>query len=281
MQDSAAIKNVPSLNGYYRKVSFGFASARLELTPERFAECADRKNFRAAELPSEYLAGLPVNELENLRKRYPVLHCGNLLTPSLATLILDAGRNMQREFVRTCAGIFRRMADLKLPAAALDFSLQQTLRDAGRRKILSGLLRELHPALHETGVTLLLPVRLPLPDPAWKETVTGFLRGTMIPRLKLRLEIYPHELKQDFSPEDLAGTFRLETGSVLFCCNADCGNRLLRQHLTPWMRYYALTGFPGPFLFCPFSQENRLAAAESESYSRLVEELSNVHPRKP
>ena len=94
--------------------------------------------------------------------------------------------------------------------------------------------------------------------------------------LKLRLEIDPHQLKPDFKPEEIAGTFRLETRSVLFCCNADCGNRLLRQHLTPWMRYYALTGFPGPFLFCPFSQNNRLAVAESESYSRLTEELSKV-----
>ena len=276
MRDSADIKNVPSLNGYYRKVSFGFASARLELTPERLAECADRKTFQAAELPFEYLAGLPEHELEKLRKRYRLLHCGNLLAPSLTTLILDAGKNMQREFVRTCAGLFRRMAELQLPAGALDFSLVQTLRDDERRKIFFGLLRKLHPALQETGITLLLPVHLPLPDPAWKVKITGFLRETMIPRLKLRLEIWPHELKQDFSPEDLAGTFRLETGSVLFCCNADCGNRLLRQHLTPWMRYYALTGFPGPYLFCPFSQSNRLAAVESEQYSRLAEELANV-----
>ena len=276
MRDSADIKNVPSLNGYYRKVSFGFASARLELTPERFPECADRKNFQAAELPFEYLSGLPDFELEKLRKRYRLLHCGNLLAPSLTTLILDAGKNMQREFVRTCAGLFRRLAELQLSAGALDFSLVQTLQDDERRKILSGLLRKLHPALQETGITLLLPMRLPLTDPALREKITGFLRDTMIPRLKLRLEIYPHELKQDFSPEALAGTFRLETGSVLFCCNADCGNRLLRQHLTPWMRYYALTGFPGPYLFCPFSQGNRLAAVESESYSRLSEELSNV-----
>ena len=276
MQDSADIKHVPSLNGYYRKVSFGFASARLELAPERFAECADRKNFQAAEMSFEYLSGLPDREMEKLRKRYRLLHCGNLLAPSLTTLILDAGKNMQREFVRTCAGLFRRMAELQLPAGALDFSLVQTLQDDERRKILSGLLRKLHPAMQETGITLLLPVRLPLSDPAWKEKITGFLRETMIPHLKLRLEIYPHELKQNFSPEALAGTFRLETGSVLFCSNADAGNRLLRQHLTPWMRYYALTGFPGPFLFCPFSQDNRLAAAESESYSRLTEELGNV-----
>ena len=276
MRDSAVIKNIPSLNGYYRKVCFGFASARLELTPDRFAECADRKNFPAAELPFEFLSGRPEKELEKLRKRYRLLHCGNLLTPSLSTLILDAGSNMQREFVRTCTGIFKRMKELQLPAGALDFSLVQTLQDDQRRKILAGLLRKLHPVLQETGITLLLPVHLPLPDPALREKITGFLRDTMIPQLKLRLEIYPHELKQDFSPDGLAGTFRLETGSVLFCCNADCGNRLLRQHLTPWMRYYALTGFPGPFLFCPFSQDNRLAATESELYSRLAEELGKV-----
>ena len=276
MQDSAVIKNIPSLNDYYRRVSFGFAAGRLGLNPERIAECTDRKDYLAAELPGEYLFGLGENELEKLRKRFRRLHCGNLLAPELTTLILDAGGNMQQEFLRTCAGIFRQMADHRILAGALDFSLIQTLRDDARQKKLSALLRKLHPALQETGITLLLPVRLPLPDPALKEKITRFLSDTMIPRLKLRLEIYPHELKQNFDPVEIAGTLRLETASVLFCCNADCGNRLIRPHLTPWMRYFALTGFPGPFLFCPFSQDNRLAAHESESYSRLSEELSKV-----
>ncbi|MBO4631958.1 MAG: hypothetical protein J5858_08555, partial [Lentisphaeria bacterium] len=178
-----------------------------------------------------------------------------------------------REFIHTCAGIFRDLISSGIRYCALDFSLLQLLEnDSGLRQVRL-LLRQLHPVLQETGMTVLLPVRLPLPDSGLCVKITDFLRSEMIPNLKLRLEIHPHEFKQDFCPEEAAGTFRLETRSVLFCCNADSGNRILRAHLSPWLRYFSLTGFPGPYFFCPFSQNNRLAAIESEVFSKLAETI--------
>ena len=276
MQDSASIKNIPSLNGYYRKVHFGFAAGRLNLSAAQIPECTDRKNFDAAELPYEYFTSLSDSGKKNLKKRFPILHCGNLLTPELTALILGAGKNIQQEFIRTCSRMFQTLAADGVNCGALDFSLMQSIQDDLQMRTISELLRKLHPVLLETGMTLLLPVRLPLPDAALREKLTAFLKDQMIAGLKLRLEIHPHELKPDFKAEDLAGIFRLETRSVIFCCNADSGNRLLRVHLTPWLRYFALTAFPGPYFFCPFSQKNRLAEIESESFSKLKEELNNI-----
>lgn len=280
MQDSASIKNVLSLNRYYPKVHFGFAAARLGLSADLIRECTDRKNFAAAELPYEYYSSLPSAEKARLKKRFPMIHCGNLFVPELTALLLGAGKKIQQDFVRTCSGILYELAADGIRYGALDFALIQTLQDDSRREAVTGLLRKLHPVLQETGFTLLLPARLPLPGSLDKEKLTGFLRETMIAGLKLRLEIHPHELKPDFRPEELAGTLRLETGSVMFCCNADSGNLLLRVHLTPWLRYFALTAFPGPFLFCPFSRENRLAAAESEAFSKLTEEIAKSREQK-
>ncbi len=274
MQDSASIKNVLSMNRYYPKVHFGFAAARLGLAAERLHECTDRKNFAAAELPYEYYSSLPSAEKNRLKKRFPMIHCGSLFVPELTSIIPGADKKIRQDFIRTCSGILHELAADGIRHGALDFALVQTLQDDTRRKALTALLRELHPVLRETGFTLLLPARLPLPGTLAKEKLTGFLRETMIAGLKLRLEIHPHELKPNFRPEELAGTIRLETGSVMFCCNADSGNRLLRVHLTPWLRYFALTAFPGPFFFCPFSHENRLAAAESEAFSKLTEEIT-------
>ena len=276
MQDSASIKNVPSLNDYYRKVHFGFAAGRLDLPPALIGECTDRRNFDAAELPYEYWSGLPSEVKTRLKKRFPVLHCGNFFASGLTELITGADKNLRNQFIRVCSGILCELAAEGIQYGALDFSLTQLLQDERRLEIVTGLLRKLHPVLLETGVTLLLPVRLPLPDPLLKEKITRFLRDEMIPNLKLRLEIYPHQLKPDFKPEDVAGTFRLETRSVLFCCNADTGNRIVRAHLTSWLRYFALNAFPGPYLFCPFSRENRLAAAESEALSKLTGEINKL-----
>ena len=265
------------MNDYYRKVHFGFAAGRLDLSPALIGECIDRRNFDAAELPYEYWSGLSSGAKARLKKRFPILHCGSFFAPGLTELITGADKNLRLQFVRVCGGILRELAAGGIRYGALDFSLPQLLQDEHRLETVSGLLRKLHPVLLETGVTLLLPVRLPLPDPLLKEKITRFLRDQMIPGLKLRLEIYPHQLKPDFKPEDIAGTFRLETRSVLFCCNADSGNRLVRAHLTAWLRYFALNAFPGPYLFCPFSRENRLAEAESEAFSKLTGEISNIH----
>ena len=277
MPASDPIKNIPSLNDYYRRIHFGLAAGRMNLAAEQMADCTEQPNFSAVELPCDYLSALSRPAREQLRKRFPMVHCGNLFAKELTALLPAAGKNIQGDFIRACRVRMPELAATGIRCCVLDFSLIQVLGDDMQRKALSQILRQLHPILYDSGMTILLPVRLPLPDPKIKEQITLFLREQMIPGLKLRLEIYPHQLKPDFKPEDIAGTFRLETASVLFCCNADSGNRLLRVHLTPWLRYFALTGFPGPFLFCPFSQNNRLALVESEAFSKLTEEIGKNH----
>lgn len=273
MPASDSIKNIPSLNDYYRKLLFGFAAGRVNLSPAMIEDCTDRRNFSAAELSYEYCASLTPAAVRKLKKRFPEIHCGNFFTPGQTSLILGAGRNIRNDFIRTCRRMIRDLAAAGIRCCSLDFSLTNILRDDDRLAVVSEILRKLHPALFETGMSLLLPVRLPLPDPEIIAGISAFLRERMITNLKLRLEIWPHVLKPDFKPEILAGTLRLETGSVVFCCNADAGNRLIRAHLTPWLRYFALNGFHGPILFAPFSQNNRLAVSESDAFSKLTEEI--------
>ena len=277
MQALDSIKNIPSLNVYYRKLRFGFAAGRVNLPAALIEECTDLRNFSAVELSYEYCASLSRSEVSKLKKRFPDIHCGNFFTPEQTALILNAGRNIRNDFVRTCKTMFRELAERGILCGSLDFSLVNTLRDENQPAVVSEILHKLHPALLETGVTLLLPVRLPLPDPSLISGISRFLRDQMIANVKLRMEIWPHVLKPDFKPELLAGTLRLETGAMIFCCNADTGNRLVRPHLTPWLRYFALNGFRGPILFAPFSRGNRLAVIESEAFSKLTEEICKIH----
>ena len=273
MQALDSIKNIPSLNEYYRKLRFGFAAGRVNLPAPLIEECTDLRNFSAVELSYEYCASLSPAAVSKLKKRFPEIHCGCFFTPEQTALILNAGKNIRSDFIRTCKTMFRELADRGIFCGSLDFSLVNTLRDENQLAVVSEILRKLHPVLLETGVTLLLPVRLPLPDPSLIAGISRFLRDQMIANVKLRMEIWPHVLKPDFKPEVLAGTLRLETGAMIFCCNADTGNRLVRPHLTPWLRYFALNGFHGPILFAPFSQNNRLAVLESEAFSKLTEEI--------
>ena len=279
MPDST-IKNVPSLSGYYARVHFGLAAGRLGLDPGQTEECTDRRNFSAVELPAETFISGTRADAEQWKERFSILHCGDLLGPDLAEQVLTAKKNIQTEFLLTCEKTIRQLTAAGVHCGALDFSLAAALREPARLEWLATVLRKLHPALLKNHFNLMLPLPLPLPGPEDAEKVMQFLRERMVAGVKLRLEIHPHQLKPEFQPEKIAGTLRLETRSVLFCTNADSGNRLLRAHLAPWLRYFALTGFPGPFLFCPFSRQNRLAAAESDAFSRLVDEIRTAAGRK-
>ena len=277
MQALESIKNIPSLNDYYRKLQFGFAAGQVKLPSVLIERCTDQRNFSAVEFPFEYCSELTDFSLKKIRKRFPVIHCGNFFAREQTSLILGAGKKIRSDFIRTCKSILRDLAAAGIRCGSLDFSLNSILDDENQLTTVSDILRQLHPVLLETGIFLLLPVRLPVQDPENIVKISRFLRDQMIANLKLRLEIWPHGLKPDFKPEVEAGTLRLEAASVVFCCNADAGNRLVRAHLTPWMRYFALNGFPGPFLFAPFSRNSRLAGIESEAFSKLTEEICKIH----
>lgn len=282
MPDSRSIRREIVLSDYVRRARFGLAADRLGLSGPLLEECVDQKYFAAAEMPLEYWSGLTEARRERLGERFRPVQCGNLLPPSLAALIPEAAPRLRRDFVRVCGQLFRRLETLDVTCGALDFSLNAGLQNEPQRQKLASLLRELHPLLLATGRTLLLPLRLPSADTETALKAAAFLRELMISGLKLRLDLHPHALKRGFNPVELAGTLRLETRSVMFCVNADSGNKLLSAHILPWLEYFAPTGFSGPYLFCPFSYGNRLAAAESENCSRLTEELAeSVPPRTP
>lgn len=71
MQALDSIKNIPSLNDHYRKLLFGFAAGRVNLSPAMIEDCTDRRNFSAVELSYEYCASLTPAAVRKLKKRFP------------------------------------------------------------------------------------------------------------------------------------------------------------------------------------------------------------------
>lgn len=273
MPDSTFINAMISLKDYYERIHFGFASSTLSLTPELQKECLDNPVYTAAEITFEQLQEMTDAEKKILRNRYFHIQCGSLLSPQLVQLVLHAGTNIRHEFVRTCEEILAVLQKNDIQTGILDFNLASVLQNQDDTELLKKILQMLYPDLQKTGRTLLLPVHIPFENPDIRGKVSSFLRDMMIPNLKLQLMIYPHELKPDFIPFDLTGNLRLETRSVYFCCNADCGNRLVREHIIPWLKYFALTSFTAPYFFCPFSHENRMASVVSKEYADLAQKI--------
>lgn len=275
MPGSERAENMIRLGDYYPKLHFGFAGGSLCLKNEHYAECCDRSSFSALEILPDLFHYAPDPQKEFWRSRFHVIHCGPLLDESLVRQIPGENGSLRKEFLRTVEGLLLQLQMDSIPAGILDFGVSSVLGDEDRTKSLAQLLQQLRGVLYRTGRTVLLPLAIPCADPALPEMCMRFLRELMIPQLKVCLQISPHELQKDFSPSELAGRLYLETASVHIRYQADCGNTLKRVHLVPWLRYFARTGFRGPFFYSPVSRENTLAAVQSLACSRLTEELKN------
>lgn len=270
------LRNIIDMRRYYAKTVFGFAVAKTNLPVSRLPDAAEFKSFEALEIQHEQLDAMSVFRLEALLERFPVVHGGNLMDKSLSRNIISAPVKIQDDFVAESARLLKMIAaQYRLHTVALDLSAGSAIADPVQKEALRRILRRLYPFLLENGQTLLLPFRLPVLGGCSAAELASFLRETMIPSIKVRLDIYPHELKKNSDPREIAGNLRFETRSVIFCYDADGGNRLLRAHLVPWLKYFALNAFYGPYFVCPFSQEYRLSPLEAESYSKLVEELKH------
>lgn len=275
MPGSERAENMIRLGGYYPKLNFGFAGGTLCLHNELFSECSQRSAFTALEiLPDQFHFASDLQK-EVWKSRFQMIHCGPLLDETLVCQIPGEEGSLRKEFFRTVELLLSRLQQDSIPAGILDFGLGSILGDESRKKSLARLLHQMRSVLYRTGRTLLLPLTIPVADPSVPGRTMAFLRELMIPQLKICLYITPHELQKNFSPADLAGSLYLETASVYFRYQADCGNTLKRVHLVPWLRYFARGGFRGPFFYCPVSRENRLASVQSLACSRLTEELKS------
>lgn len=270
------LRNIIDMHRCYAKACFGFAAAKTNLPASRLADAAECRNFDALEIQHELFDTLPEHRQAEWKKRFRVIHAGSLTDRSLSYNITAAPEKIRAGFVEESARLLKSIAAKHgFRIAALDLPTGAILADPEQREILRSILKKLHPVLLENGQTLLLPFRLPVAGGCSAAEFAAFLRETMIPSIRTHLEIHPHELKKDFSPREIAQNLRFETRAVTFCYDADSGNRLLRQHLVPWLKYFALNAFYGPYFVCPFSLEHRLSAPEAESFSRLAEELKH------
>lgn len=139
-----------------------------------------------------------------------------------------------------------------------------------------GLQEILHaaaPILLRENMTLLLPYALPSEIPA--SEYSRFLRNTLLPCIKLRLDVHPWQMKPSLSPQNAAGTLRLETRVLTFRYDADCGNRILPVHVKEWKSYFSQMNLACSFLLCPFSRLNRMAYPEANQFAEIIQEEQN------
>ncbi len=244
---------------------FGIAFSRIGADPAVISDYLPYQELNVLELPWEAV-GSEVHE--EARKRNRRILCGSIADARLSAMILsdDVDRKMRSSFAAQLRKAVAHLAEHDIHTATLDCAVSDILASSAAAELREFLL-EIAPALIKHKFTLLLPYSIPSDHKP--EDVMLLFRNTLIPNIKLNLNVFPWQLPPDCEPKSIAGRLGYETRVLTFRYDADCGHKLLPAHLKKW-----LTILPArtDVLLAPFSLRNRMLAAEAEHYSVLVRE---------
>lgn len=244
--------------------AFGIACGVSEIPSENLAELFQPEHFSAIELPADLFENGSAPELiAKALDCFDDVQVGSIASPPEE----EPPAPLLREFAERTGELLTGLSEAGIHTASLEFS-GKTSADALLRA-----LRPLAPALNRTGVTLQLPFALPCADTEMPAHFVQLLRRSMLPQLKVRLDLHLAALPPDVSPRDLAGTLLQEVRSVFLCWDADAGEFPRKEQLAPWLAALERNGFRGSWLAAPRSTDLLRIRTEAGRFAELLNEL--------
>lgn len=255
---------------------FGLALGTLGMGLNGVRDYADFPVFSAIEFPLEMFT---TDHAELFRRiphdKYHEVHCSGIMDRDLSGTIAFAPRNLQNDFADQAVQILDQICAGNCFTATLECDMDQIFNDSEARDSLIYLLHRMTPALLKNKMTLLLPFRLPTYSPERSGMMNKFLRDSMIPGLKLRLDIHPFDIEPGTTPDELIGPLFREVRSIMLHYDADCGSRISAKIIRSWAEIFDVYDFSGPFFLAPYSQRHRMVYPQAESFAKIVSDLRN------
>lgn len=191
--------------------------------------------FEILELPGELVndAHKLIQE-NNLLQEFEVLNFRNLLPANLTTQLTTADTAIVQEYKKQLRELFARAHHCHAEHISIDPDWEALYQDEQRMKILDDVLRSTAGDRKYYDLTLALTVRFPGSGQVQLPESVKLLRQLANYRVKLALDINPHELLN--SSVDWAALlrhFRFDTVCIRFCYLSELGNKLLYKHIEP------------------------------------------------
>lgn len=190
---------------------------------------------------------------------------------SLTRSVPDESVKIQWEFIKSLANLLAGLRPIRFDAMSMDFGLESGFDHPDRRDARVRCLKSLAPILSENRITLSLPMRIPFESPGTGEGLLRILTESLGADLRIRLNVRPHELPKDFSPEALTRWVKFDIAQVAFVYEADLGNRLVAKLIKPWVAFLRDIRFKGAVLFAPRAESEELFLVETERCLELVD----------
>ncbi len=258
-------------------MTFGMAFSRIGMPPAEIRDYLSFTAFSAMELPWEALSDSDP-ETAKIRKDATrsgrTVICGSLMDSRLSRGILFAEDKFQKDFSIQLANALQFLAANGIRTATLDCPLENVLSSQETQNDLRKILLGAAPVLIREKMTLLLPCSIPAAGSL--SSALQFMRNTMIPGVKLKLDLLPwHPEYMKKTVSEHLGSLLLETENVTFRYDADCGNRIMKEQVQAVIAELKKVNFTGTVLLAPMSQGNRMAYPEACQFSGILEELKD------
>jgi len=207
------------------------------------------------------------------KKLKRVINVVDIIPSSIAAGIVEQDGRIIHDFRLRLSDLINRMNSQGIFSFTMDNGIEAIPRDPDHAERLTSFIKTITPILYDKKTFMNMPVRIPETFKGAAEKYLNFKTGLMSPYTRFAVNIYPHDLKRDYSPEDLLRFFRFDIGTVRIVYEPEIGNRLVEKHVEPWTEYLVKNHFAGPLLFCPrVSDEESLA----EEIAFLTEFLAGI-----
>lgn len=192
-----------------------------------------------------------------------IVNIVDIIPSSIASGIIEQDNRIIQDFRLRISELISKMNSKGIYSFTMDNGIEAVPRDQEHAEKLLPFIKSIAPILYDKKTFMNMPVRIPETVKGAAEKYLNFKTGLMSPCIRFAVNIYPHDLKRDYSPDELLRFFRFDLGTVRIVYEPEIGNRLVEKHVAPWIDYLNKNHYKGPILFCP-----RLSSEET-----LIEEI--------
>ena len=179
-------------------------------------------------------------QLSNINSQYPWLqdfeyfNFRNLLPASLTRQLCEENIAIIPEYKKQMRELLLRVHALHAETVSIDPDWEILSRDESRRQIFNDILCSTAGDRECCQIELVIPVRIPGSGQVNITDSVKLLYQLSNYRVKLALDIYPHELlNSNLNWADLLRHFRFDISAVRLCYESELGNKLLYKHIEP------------------------------------------------
>lgn len=233
-------------------------------------ECMDSRAKRS----SLDAIGKDIFKIFNPKKsNFKVISITDIAPPSIAGEMPEQGSKIIEDFIENIRIALYDMDKLGINSCSLNIGFENLFANEEKRDKTVQLLKRITPFLFDKKINLSLPVRVPAGSDINPEYFPAFTREIMSPWVKLAINIHPHEIKNQKTPEEMLKPFRFQMHSVHFIYEPEAGNFLVPKLMTPWFELLEKYQFSGQVIFVPRTSNISIFSRETERITSILKKF--------